>query len=153
MIARLVVLAALLIGCGVFAWWWRARQGRFTEGHGRFDRSDLGLGWRDKPTTVLVEFFGEHCAPCVVLRARLDVLAAELPDISVITIDAGENLDLAGRYGVRRVPTLFVTDENLKIRWRASGLPSDHDLREVLLGPDWAGRPHPAAEAARATEV
>lgn len=144
MIARIVIIVAVLAGAGAFAVWWKRRDGRFTEGHGRFSWSDLGLARRDRPSAVLVEFSGEGCAPCDVLRARIEGLSEHLPDVAVVTIDAGEHLDLATRYGVRRVPTLFVTDGSLQIRWRASGLPSEHDLRSVLLGPDWAGRPHPA---------
>lgn len=143
MIARLAVIVIVLAACGGFAAWWRRRDGRFTEGHGRFSWTDLGLTRRDRPNAVLVEFSGEGCAPCEVLRERIEALSEHLPDVAVVTIDAGENLDLATRYGVRRVPTLFVTDGSLQIRWRASGLPSEHDLKTVLLGPDWAGRPHP----------
>lgn len=143
MIVRLVVLAVLAVAIGVFAWWWKRREGHFVEADGAFLAADLGLARRDPKVTTIVEFFGESCAPCVVVRERLDRIAEALPDVRVITIDAGARLDLADRYQVRRVPTVFVTDERLRIRWRASGVPSEHDIMSVLLGPEWAGRPHP----------
>ena len=143
MILRAGVAIAVMAAAMAFAWWWRSREGRFTEASGRFDRSDLGLARRSRPGAVLVEFFGEHCAPCVTVQRRIEKLATELPDVSVVSIDAGARLDLADRYGVKRVPTLFVADENLRISWRASGVPTEHAIRSALLGPDWAGRPHP----------
>lgn len=146
MILRLAIAIAVIAIVLGFGWWWRRREGRFTEASGRFDRTDLGLQWRERPAAVLVEFFGEHCAPCVTVQRRIEKLAAELPEISVVSIDAGARLDLADRYAVRRVPTLFVADENLRISWRASGVPSEEAIRSALLGPGWAGRPHPESE-------
>lgn len=138
----IIALAVAAISIGL-ALAWRRREGRFTEGSGRFDRADLGLARKDKPSAVLVEFFGEGCAPCTVVQARLDKIASQVPDINVVQIDLGARMDLADRYEVRRVPTVFVTDPDLKIIWRASGVPSEDAIRQALLGPDWAGRPHP----------
>lgn len=153
MLARVLVVLAFAAAMAAFTWWWRRREGRFTEGQGRFDRADLGLERRAKPSAVLVEFFGEHCAPCTVVQQRIDKIAAEVPDVVTVSIDAGARLDLADRYEVRRVPTLFVTDPDLRIVWRASGVPGEDAIRQALLGPDWAGRPHagsvPRARIAR----
>jgi thiol-disulfide isomerase/thioredoxin len=145
MVIRLVVALAVVLLVAAFTLWWRRREGRFTETTGRFDRASLGLARGDKPSSVLVEFFGEHCAPCVVVEERLVRIAAEVPDVSVVRIDAGARLDLADRYNVRRVPTLFVADGDLRIIWRASGVPGEDAIRRALLGPEWAGRPHPAS--------
>jgi thioredoxin 1 len=129
--------------------WWRRREGRFSEGSGRFERADLGFGWRDKPNAVLVEFFGRDCAPCVTVQERIEKVAEKVPDVRVVSIDAGERMDMAERYGVRRVPTLFVADSGLNIRWRASGVPSEDAIGTALLGPGWAGRPHPQTLSVR----
>jgi len=143
-ITRLLVVAAVLAACGAFAAWWRSREGRMIAADGFFEHADVGIGPRERPAAVLVEFSGENCAPCTTVETRLQKLAAELPDVRVVSIDAGERLDLADRYRVRRVPTVFVTDPQLRVIWRASGVVSEEALRGALLGPDWAGRPHPA---------
>lgn len=140
---RLLILLALTVVVTVFAIWWRRREGHFVEADGAFQPIDLGLGRRDPKQTTIVEFYGESCAPCEIVRKRLDGISEQLPDIRVVTIDAGDRLDLSDKYQVRRVPTVFVTDERLRIRWRASGVPSEHEIMSVLLGPEWAGRPHP----------
>ena len=143
MIARLLVIAGVLAVCGAFAAWWRSREGRLIEADGFFEHADVGIGARERPAAVLIEFSGEDCAPCRVVEGRLNKLAGELPDVRVVSIDAGERLDLADRYRVRRVPTVFVTDPQLRVIWRASGVVSEEALRGALLGPDWAGRPQP----------
>ena len=141
MIVRLVValgVAAISIGLALV---WRRREGRFGEGSGRFTPADLGIVKLDPPSAVLVEFYGEDCAPCVTVQRRIGKVAAEVPGVQIVSIDAGARMDVAERHEVRRVPTLFVLDPDLRVIWRASGVPSEDAIRTALLGPDWAGRP------------
>jgi thiol-disulfide isomerase/thioredoxin len=146
-VTRLLIALAVLGFVGGVWVVWRRREGKFEEAHGAFDRRELGIGLRDKPCATVVEFYGEGCAPCVTVEARLDKVAEAVCDLRVVKLDAGERLDLADRYNVRRVPTLFVTDEDLRIVWRASGVPSEDAIMKALLGPEWAGRPQPMAPA------
>ena len=106
MIVRVAValaVAAVSIGLAIA---WRRKEGRFSEGSGRFDRADLGIAKREHPSAVLVEFFGEDCAPCVTVQNRIGKIAREVPGVQIVSIDAGAQLDVAGRHDVRRVPTL-----------------------------------------------
>ncbi len=143
MIVRGLIVLGVLAACAAFALWWRRREGRMVEAHGAFDRRDLGIGAREDPCATIVEFYGEGCAPCVTVEQRLEKIAAEVCDLRVIQLDAGDRLDLADRYNVRRVPTIFVTDPDLRIVWRASGVPTEEAIIKALLGPEWAGRPNP----------
>lgn len=143
MIVRLAVVAGVVLAVAVLSLWWRRREGRFAEAEGDFAPDELGLARGERPSAVLVEFWGENCAPCRTVETRLAKIAGEIPDVRVVGIDAGNRLDIANRHEVRRVPTVFVTDGDLRIVWRASGVPSEDSIRQVLLGPDWAGRPHP----------
>jgi len=147
-IIRLLIVVGVLLACALFALWWRRREGRMVEAHGLFDRRDLGIGAREAPCATIVEFYGEGCAPCDTVEQRLDKIAAEVCDLRVVRFDAGDRLDLADRYNVRRVPTIFVTDPDLRIVWRASGVPTEDAIKKALLGPEWAGRPNPAQEPA-----
>jgi thiol-disulfide isomerase/thioredoxin len=142
-VLRILVVAAvvaLVVGASI---WWRRRDGHLHEASGSLRPQDLGVSRRSQDIATIVEFTGAGCGPCGPLRDRLDALADEIGDIRIVAIDAGERLDLAERYDVRRVPTVLIADERLRIRWRASGVPNDRELREALLGPAWAGRPHP----------
>jgi len=148
MIVRVVAVLSVLVATGVFSVWWRRREGRMYEAQGSFDRRDLGIGFREKPCATVVEFYGEGCAPCVTVEHRLDKIAETVCDLRVVKLDAGERLDLADRYNVKRVPTIFVTDPDLRILWRASGVPTEQAIVNALLGPEWAGRPHPSLDEA-----
>jgi len=147
MTARLIAVVATLAASGAFSVWWRRRDGRIVEAHGAFDRRELGIGSRETPCATIVEFYGEGCAPCVTVERRLDKIAQEVCDLRVVRLDAGDRLDLADRYNVKRVPTIFVTDPDLKIVWRSSGVPSEDAIVKALLGPEWAGRPNPASQS------
>ena len=148
MTVRVLIVLGVLAACAAFTVWWRRREGRMVEAHGAFDRRDLGIAAREAPCATIVEFYGEGCAPCVTVEQRLDKIAAEVCDLRVVQLDAGDRLDLADRYNVRRVPTIFVTDPDLRIVWRASGVPSEDAIIKALLGPEWAGRPNPVETSA-----
>jgi len=142
-IVRLVVALAVAALSIVLAVFWRRREGRFDEAEGSFTAADLGVVKLDRPSAVLVEFYGEDCAPCVTVQKRIGKIASEVPDVQIVSIDAGARMDVADRHEVRRVPTLFVLDSDLRVIWRASGVPSEDAIRNALLGPNWAGRPAP----------
>lgn len=141
MIERVLVLGLVLGLTALALYLWRRRDGRFAEDDGGafFRRSDLGMADEERPEAVLVEFGTEHCAPCRRVERHLDTLAGDVPGLRVVTVDAGERLDLADRYRVRRVPTVFVADGDLRILHRASGSITEDALRERL--PTSAARP------------
>lgn len=140
MIERVLVLGLVLGLTAVALYLWRRRDGRFAQADdgGFFHRSDLGMADGERPEVVLVEFGTEHCAPCRRVEQHLDTLAGDVPGLRVVTVDAGQRLDLADRYRVRRVPTVFVADGDLRILHRASGAITEDGLRERL--PDVAAR-------------
>ena len=65
---------------------------------------------------VLVDFWGDGCGPCMMMDPVLKEIASENPDtLKVAKINVGQNMGLAGKYGVRAVPTLlFVKDGEVK---------------------------------------
>jgi thioredoxin 1 len=58
--------------------------------------------------TVVVDFWAEWCPPCHALNPVLEQVAAEHPDITIIKINADDNIDTASRYGALALPTLKV---------------------------------------------
>ena len=60
-------------------------------------------------TPVLVDFWGDHCPACRQISPILRELAEErAADLKVVKVHAAENPGLAGRYGVRAMPTVLV---------------------------------------------
>ena len=60
----------------------------------------------DKP--VLLDFFAVWCGPCKMIAPVLDEIAEEREDIKVCKINVDEEPELAAKYQVMSIPTLFV---------------------------------------------
>lgn len=78
-----------------------------------FDR-DVIEASRQVP--VLVDFWADWCPPCVVLAPVLEKVVQSYGGrlrLAKVEVDEGENMKLAGRYGLRGFPTvlLFIDGE------------------------------------------
>ena len=66
---------------------------------------ELVLG-ADRP--VLIDFFATWCGPCKMISPVLDEIAAEREDIKVCKVNVDEEPELAAKYRVVSIPSVFV---------------------------------------------
>src|SRR4051794_6208016 len=90
---------------------------------------------------VVVDFWGENCAPCVALAPVLERLEPEYAGrLRLVKLDAGaaENRELTERLGIRGVPTLLAFTGGEPVRRSVGNVP-EPELRQffnaVLAGP------------------
>jgi thiol-disulfide isomerase/thioredoxin len=141
-----VLIAALAAVCAIGAWR-AATDGRFRGTHtvkgvvdgepapdesgGRPELldilpSDTRLGDR----ATLLQFSSAFCAPCRATRRTLTDVAAVVPGVAHVEIDAEHHLDLVRRLRILRTPTTLVLDAEGREVSRAAGAPR----KEQVLG-------------------
>ena len=70
------------------------------------DNFDAEVISSDKP--VLVDFYADWCGPCRMVSPIVDEIAAEHPEYKVVKVNVDEDPDLAIRFAVMSIPSLFV---------------------------------------------
>ncbi|MCI3155735.1 thioredoxin family protein [Streptomyces werraensis] len=81
---------------------------------------------------TLVQFSSAFCAPCRATRRVLGEVAAMVPGVAHVEIDAEARLDLVRRLGVERTPTVLVLDAEGRVVRRAAGQPRKADVIAAL---------------------
>ena len=96
------------------------------------------LGAGRAPVTFL-QFSSAFCAPCRAVRRVSSEVAAMLPDVAHVEVDAESHLEAMRALDIRSTPTLLVVDAAGRVVKRATGVPAKAQLiavaGDVLLRP------------------
>ena len=79
---------------------------------------------------TLLQFSSAFCAPCRATRRTLSEVAAVVPGVEHLEVDAEHHLELVRRLGILRTPTTLVLDAAGREVTRAAGAPR----KEQVLG-------------------
>ena len=81
---------------------------------------------------TFVQFSSAFCAPCRTTRRILADIAAEVPGVAHIEVDAEHHLDLVRRLNILRTPTTLVLSPEGHELTRAAGVPRREQVHMVL---------------------
>lgn len=132
----LVVLIAALTAALALALLMRWKNGRFagaatpTDATERLTAEQIGAPLGERAT--LVQFSSAFCTPCRATRVILADVAAKVPGVVTVDIDAEEHLQLVRDLDIMRTPTVLVLDAAGAVTTRASGLPRREQVMAAL---------------------
>ncbi len=122
MVLRLLI-ALVVVGAGFGAWRLLKRPPTVP----RLDLADLGI-----PGPAIVQFTTPYCSPCKTNAPVLERFAREA-DVPYAQVDLGARPELAGRYGIRTVPTIVVADGGGAVVGTWTELPANGEIRQAAL--------------------
>jgi thiol-disulfide isomerase/thioredoxin len=141
---QLVLLVALVAALG-FGSWRLFADGRFRGTHKvhgapetdvHDDRinvwalvdTDVALG----TSATLLQFSSAFCVPCRATRRILTDVAAVVPGVRHLDVDAEHHLELVRELGIMRTPTTLILDKHGREVRRAVGAPRKEDVFAAL---------------------
>ena len=141
---QLVLLVALVAALG-FGSWRLFTDGRFLGTHKvhgapetdvHDDRinvwalvdTDVALG----TSATLLQFSSAFCVPCRATRRILTDVAAVVPGVRHLDVDAEHHLELVRELGIMRTPTTLILDKHGREVRRAVGAPRKEDVFAAL---------------------
>jgi thiol-disulfide isomerase/thioredoxin len=81
---------------------------------------------------TLLQFSSAFCAPCRAVRRVSSEVAALVPGVRHVEVDAESHLEAVRALGIWRTPTLLVLDAGGRVAKRATGVPAKPQLIAVL---------------------
>jgi thioredoxin len=81
---------------------------------------------------VLVDFWAEWCAPCRMMGAALEAIAADYQDRAKVgKLNVDEHPSVASRYNIRSIPTLLLF-KNGQIQQQLVGATSKDNIAKLV---------------------
>jgi thiol-disulfide isomerase/thioredoxin len=131
---EIALLVAVLLGASAFGLWRRRTDGRVRATRAStapaVTAHDIGRPLGERAT--LLQFSSAFCAPCRTTRSVLGRVADSVPGVAHVEVDAESHLDLVRRLDVARTPTTLVLDAAGREVRRATGVPRNDEVLDVL---------------------
>lgn len=81
---------------------------------------------------VVVDFWAEWCGPCRTIAPSLEEIAVELKDkVKVVKLNVDENPNVAGKLGIRSIPTLILFKDGKAASQKVGAAPKGELVRWI----------------------
>jgi len=85
-----------------------------------------------KGKPFVLDFYADWCGPCQTLLPTVEKLAREYKDdVDILKVNIDKQKDLAQKFKVRSIPTLFFMESN-KVKDVHNGMASEITLRKKI---------------------
>lgn len=134
----LAILCGVLVATAVIAVLHRRRDGRLRQtravAHSMGQALDVRTLLHEAAgeRATLLQFSTAFCAPCRATRRTLADVAAVVPGVQHVEVDAESNLELVRLLGILKTPTTLLLDADGREVLRASGQPKKADVLAAL---------------------
>ena len=85
-----------------------------------------------KGQIVILKFGSEYCDACMALEFELEEIDETHNNVTVLEIDCGESEELAQRYGITRVPTMVIYENENSTLWHKEGVLLAADIEKII---------------------
>lgn len=80
---------------------------------------------------VLLDFWGEKCAPCHVFARTIEAVAPDYPEVLFAKINTDEEISLRDEFQIRSIPFVMLIRQQVAL-YADSGTLNEEDLRALL---------------------
>jgi thioredoxin 1 len=85
-----------------------------------------------KENIVILKFGSEFCDSCFALETELEELDDSRENISILSIDCDESMELSQKYYIHRLPTMIIYKDRETTLYRGEGVVLAQDILQII---------------------